>query len=223
MTRTTTIPVDLQRLQRTSESATIIIKLMMVCNDMQLANEALAEWKIEQPRSRKYRQVGARMYFVRLQISHLHEAIGILKLIQKDKSLRRLIDGCDQRTKESFHKLDSFLRDASRPLHRIMAKIRSNLIFHYDERGKMIVRALSDRAQLCGRYSSITRGNTAYLWHFKAADDIVGEIVVRQIFKIARDKDLRIEVDRINDEIHEFFLCFVDFAGELLWRYCEQS
>ena len=31
------------------------------------------------------------------------------------------------------------------------------------------------------------------------------------------------EVDRITDEIHELFLYFVDFAGELLWRYCEQS
>jgi hypothetical protein len=215
--------VDLQRLQVTSASAAIVLKLMMVCNDMQLANEALADWKKEQPRNRKCRQVGARMYFVRLQLSHLHEAITIPKTLQKDESLRRLIDKCDQRTRESCHKFESFLHDASRPLHTILAAIRSNLVFHYDERGKMIMKTLSDRAQLCGRFSSITRGDSAYLWHFKVADDIVDEIVVRQIFKVARNQELRIEVERITDEIHELFLYFVDFAGELLWRYCEQS
>jgi hypothetical protein len=78
MNRTSTRVIDYQRLLDGGRAATIVVKLMMACNDMQLANEALSSWTQEQPRSRQYRQVGARMYFVRLQMAHLHEALNII-------------------------------------------------------------------------------------------------------------------------------------------------
>jgi hypothetical protein len=61
--------LDFQRLQLAGQSAATVVKLMMACNDMQLAG-----WKKQQPRSQKHREVGAKMYFLRLQISHLYEA-----------------------------------------------------------------------------------------------------------------------------------------------------
>jgi hypothetical protein len=51
----------------------------------------------------------------------------------------------------------------------------------------------------------------------------VDSIVVRQIWGIPRDKDLRAEIDIIADEVHQLFLCFVDFAGEFIWKYCGRS
>ena len=227
MTRTTTKIVDFQRLKLLGKSAeTVIIKLMMACNDMQLANEALAEWKKEQPRLRKHREVGAKMYFVRLQISHLYEALKIVEQIRIDGSLLRLVKQCDQRTQNSFHELEPFLPNGSKRnwFESMAGMIRHNLVFHYSQSGKLIERAISDRAgRPEARHSSITRGSTAYLWHFKPADDIVDSIIVRQIWCISRDKDLRTEVDIIVDEIHRIFLCFVDFAGEFIWKYCGRS
>lgn len=226
MTRTRTIIVDFQRLALLGNSAATVIKLMMACNDLQLANEALVEWKKEQPRLRKCREVGAQMYFVRLMMSHLYEALKIVEHIHIDESLLRLVKQCDQRTQNSFHELESFLPNGSRRqwFESMVGKIRNNLVFHYEKRGKMIERAISDRAgRPEARHSSITRGSTAYLWHFKPADDIVDSILVREIWGIPRDKDLRTEVDRIVDEIHRIFLCFVDFAGEFIWKCCGRS
>lgn len=61
----------------------LVVKLMMACNDMQLANEALSSWKENQPRNRQCRQAGAKMYFARLQMAHLHEALKIIEEIRK--------------------------------------------------------------------------------------------------------------------------------------------
>ena len=69
------------------------------------------------------------------------------------------------------------------------------------------------------RHSSITRGSTAHLWHFKVADDVVDSIVVRGIWKISRSSDLQLEANKILDRVHKIFLLFFDFSGEFIWRY----
>jgi hypothetical protein len=163
------------------------------------------------------------MYFVRLQISHLFEAFKIVGQIRGDSDLMRLVKQCDPKTQRSFHELESFLPNgAKRPwLEKMVGRLRNNLVFHYDESGKLIIRAVSDLANgTVARPSSITRGSTAYLWHFKLADDVVDRIVVRQIWSVPSDHELRAEVDRIADQIHEVFVCFADFAGEFIWNYC---
>jgi hypothetical protein len=105
----------------------------------------------------------------------------------------------------------------------MVGQLRNKLAFHYEGSGKLIGRAVSDKAKGTEpRHSSVTRGSTAYLWHFKIADDIVDSIVVRQIWGVPSGKELRAEVDRIADEIHQIFLRFVDFAGEFIWKYCER-
>ena len=63
------------------QSAATVVKLMMACNDLSLANQALADWKKEQPNLRKSRQSGAQMYFVRLQIGHLYEGLKVIEEI----------------------------------------------------------------------------------------------------------------------------------------------
>ena len=50
---------------------------------------------------------------------------------------------------------------------------------------------------------------------------VVDSIVVRQIWAIPRDADLRVEADKVADRAHQIFLWFVDFSGEFIWKYCE--
>lgn len=226
MSRTTTRFVHFRHFQLGGPSAAIVIKLMMACNDMQIANECLAEWKRQQPRHRKHRERGARMYFVRLQISHLFEAFKIVEQIRGDSNLMRRVKQCDLRTQNSFRELESFLASGAKArwLEDMVGKLRHNLVFHYTQNDKLIIRAVGDLANdTVSRHSSITRGSTAYLWYFKLADDVLDRIVVRQIWGVPSDEELCAEVDRIADEIHEAFLCFVDFAGEFIWNYCGGS
>jgi hypothetical protein len=98
MTRTHTRLIDYQRLEARGKSSVLVIKLMMACNDMQLANEAASNWKEDQPRNKQYRQAGARMYFIRLQMAHLHEALKIADEIRHDNQLMALLSTYDSRT-----------------------------------------------------------------------------------------------------------------------------
>ncbi len=61
MSRTQTHFVDLSRLLFQKEKASLIIRLMMACNDISLANQCLAKYKKDQGRMRKHIQKGALM------------------------------------------------------------------------------------------------------------------------------------------------------------------
>lgn len=198
---------------------------MMACNDLSLANQSLSEWKNELSGEREFRQIGAEMFFVRTQLAHLHEGMKVIEEIKKDASLMALVARCDTKTQQSFKELEQFLLKAPKrsEFDRLVGRVRHNLTFHYNEDGKLIEQAVSDRAaRPDARMSSITRGDTAYRWHFKVADDVVDSIVVRQIWKIPRELDVRVEADRIADQVHQIFLWFVDFSGEFIWKFCEK-
>ncbi len=91
MARTRTKYVNFQTLQGRGNSANTVIKLMMACNDLLLANQSLAEWKKELPGNMKSKQVGAKLYFLKLQLGHLFEG---LKLIEEKRkpNLKACVD-----------------------------------------------------------------------------------------------------------------------------------
>jgi len=196
----------------------------MACNDLSLASDALASWKKSQPNLRKHRQSGACMYFVRIQLAHLYEALDVVRAIREDSTLLSLVAQCDSQTQASFQELQDFLRGGLRhgEFKRLVGQIRHNLAFHYNDSGKLIEKAIEDRAARSeAQVSSITRGDTAHLWHFKVADDVLDSIIVRQIWEIPRTSDLRTEADKVAGDVHRIFLQFLDFAGEFIWKYCE--
>jgi len=222
MTRASTKYISFETLKMRGPSAVKVVKLMMACNDMTLANHALAEWKKEQPMMMKSRQIGACMYFVRTQIAHLHEGLKVIESIRADPSLMAYIEKCDKKTQQSFQELLQFLPGGSNRSEfvQLIGRVRHNLTYHYDQTGKLIRNAISDRAgRPEARQSSITRGSNAHLWHFEVSDDIVDSIVTRQIWEIPRSSDLRVEADKVADRIHQIFLWFIDFSGEFIWLY----
>lgn len=222
MPRTTTKQVSFERLNAKGKSAVIVIKLMMACNDLQLVNEALYQWKDEKPISKKHRKIGAGMYFLRAQLSHLHEGLKIIQEIMDDESLMKLVNECDRQTQKSFRELEKYLSGGSKSkeFNKIVGRVRHSLTFHYDESGKQIQKAVTERSGCANaRMSTITRGSHAYLWHFKVADDVIDSIVCRQIWGIPKETDLRKEADKVADETYSVFLSFMDFAGEFIWRY----
>jgi hypothetical protein len=219
--RTKTRYVDFQTLQAQGDNANTIIKLMMACNDLILADDSLSEWKKELPRSKKSKQINAQFYFVRIQLAHLHEGLKVVEEIKKNTALEKLIRDCDSQTQQSFTELEQFLPQGSKhnEMKNLITLIRHNLTFHYAQSGTMIEKAISDRSKRSdGRISSVTRGDT---WHFKVADDIVDSIVVRQIWKIPREADARIEADKILDRVRQITMWFLDFSAEFIWKYCE--
>jgi hypothetical protein len=222
MALTTTKCVDFVTLRSRGLSAAIIVKLMMACNDLSLTDQALADWKNEQRRDRISKQSGACMYFVRAQISHLYEGLIVIQKLRQDSELSKLVRTCDPHTQRCFHELKQYVCAGPRRdwFEKLAGRIRSNLAFHYDESGKLVMKAIADRAsEPKANVSLVTQGDTIHQWHFKVADDVVDSIVVRQIWDIPRDADLRVQADAIAEEIHKIVLLFLDFSGEVIWKY----
>jgi hypothetical protein len=224
VTRTLTKYVNLETLLSRGESAIIVVKLMMASNDLSLANDALGQWKKERQLSRKARQTGAGMYFVRTQLAHLYEGLKVIEEIREDSSLLAKVKNCGIQTQESFQNLEQFLPGGLKRLEliKLVGKVRHNLTFHYNQSSELIRRAISDRAARSeARHSSITSSDTAYLWYFKVADDIVDSIVVRQIWEIPKSADPRVEADKVADYVHQIFVSFMDFSTMFIWKYFE--
>jgi hypothetical protein len=213
------------RLRAKGPDAAIVIKLMMACNDMSLANQALDDWKRPQARDRIDTQLAACMYFVRVELAHLYEALKIIQEVQVSPGLSALVQQCDIRTRESFSELLNHVHGGCKHkrLQQLVGQLRHNLTFHYHQCDKLILSAIDDRASRPeANHAWITRASTAHRWRFSLADDVIDSVVVRQLWAIPRDADLRVESDKIADEVHAVMLRYLDFAGEFAWKYVEQ-
>lgn len=224
MSRTQTIFVDLQRLLSTGPEASLIIRLMMACNDIALANQCLSTFKEENSPMREHVSKGAQMYFVRLQCGHLKEAMGLIDEVYKDINFSQRVQRLTRQAQECFHNLVNSLQNG--PDHQkfkdYVMKVRHKTIFHYDR--KLVDRALKDRAGRSGTScSKITRGNHISLWRFELSDDILDSVICRHIWKIPRSADLRQEADRICDFVSNLCVSFLDFCGEFIFSYIQET
>ena len=76
---TTTKYIEKSKFAGRPEFYTTIVKLMMVCNDIQTANEGLKYWKeIDEPKQ-SHKVYGSKLYFVKLFLSHLYEGLKIIE------------------------------------------------------------------------------------------------------------------------------------------------
>ena len=224
MSRTRTKYVNFQTLQERGSSANTVIKLMMASNDLFLANQSLADWKKDLPGNTKSKQVGAKLYFLRLQMAHLYEGLNVIEEIKNNSSLEALICRCDAQTQKCYKEIEQFLPKAQKrkQFEQLVGRVRNNLTFHYDENGKSIEKAVSDRAERAeARISSVTQGDALHLCHFKVADDVVDSIITRQIWNISREVDAQIEADKIADFVFQIAMWFLDFSSVFIWEYLE--
>lgn len=222
MGQTQTIFVNLQRLNSCNNAGTII-RLMMACNDISVANQCLSQFMTEQTPIRRHVQKGALMYFVRLQCGHLNEAMKIIEEIREDPNLNDRVKHCSQTAQDLFSKLTNCLQGGTdcADFQKYVGQIRQNTAFHYTE--KLVNRALSDRSDRPeARISKITGGDHINLCRFELADDIMDSIVCRQIWRIPRDADLRQEADRSADFGSDLCKSLLGFAGEFIVRYIRE-
>ena len=204
---------------------------MMACNDLLLANQSLAEWKKELPGNMKSKQVGAKLYFLKLQLGHLFEGLKLIEEIKKDPILKALVDRgntkSDIEMTQLFQRLGEFLPKAAKAteFNKLVGDIRHNLTFHYNQSGTLIERAVLDRSKRSNaKTSSVTQADETHRWHFKVADDIVDSIITRQIWNIprevdGREVDVRIESDKKLDRAFEIAMWFLDFSGAFILKY----
>jgi len=188
------------------------VRLMMALNDMSLANDSLAQWHSEQPRNRQGRQTGAKMYFLRVLISHTFEALDIIKQIRDTPELVDAVKQCDAQTQGSYSAVAGAIISDD---YNRMLRIRSNISFHYGR--KIVEQGLTELAAEHPDVAvAMTLGSEPILWHFEPADLVVDRIVCRKIFDIPKGADISKEIDVIVDRIQRIGEQLADFAGHFI-------
>ena len=145
MTRTLSRQVDFRTLKSRGPGAATVIRLMIACNDLSLANQGLTEWKQEMSGERGFRRKGAALYFVRMQMAHLHEGMKIIHDIKNDLARWQVVRRCPSYAQESFGELEKYLRHGANyeEFKSLIGNMRNNLTFHYDENSKRIPQSIS--------------------------------------------------------------------------------
>jgi hypothetical protein len=92
-------------------AASVVVRLMMALNDMEMADEGLREWTTTQDRRKLFRQ-GGRIYYLRMRMGHVYEALFIIKEIQNGPELKAIVQACDPMTRSSFDEVATFLTTA---------------------------------------------------------------------------------------------------------------
>jgi hypothetical protein len=166
-------------------------------------------------KERKHRERGAKIYFIRLQISHIYEAMKIIEEIRDSPALMKAVDRSDHFTKKGFTALLAFA--GSPEFEKVMGRIRNNLTFHYDP--KTIERAL---ASLVAKHHDasglMSLGDEPHNWFFEPGDMVGDRAAVREIFKVPEGADVVAETDKIVMRLHGIIQMFGGFAGSLIWQ-----
>ncbi len=221
MPRIQTKYVSIRQLASRPE-ASIIVRLMMACNDMLLANRSQGIYRGGLRPTEKHLAQGGLMYFVRLQMAHLHEGMKTLELLRTIPHFTTILSSCPSTAQVAYQRLLPFTRPGPERawFEKNVATARHNLTFHYHESGKWIDWALADRASRKeAEKSSITRGDPGHLWRFHVADDVLDSIMCRKIWQIPRTADVRKEADAIVDRVYAVFRDYVDFAAMFIAQY----
>lgn len=198
----------------------------MAFNDLLLANISLSRYQDGKITADKYIKDGATMYFVRLQIGHLHEALKIVKDFKDCSQLHNSISSGNKGVINAYNKLCQYIEEGSnyRDFQKYFGLVRNNLSFHYHDNGKWIKEALKNRIRIKKQATSrITYGELEDT-RFELADQIVDSIVCRHIFNIPYEVDLeknRKELDRILKLGSDIGRAFLVFVGGFMYHYSD--
>src|SRR5262245_16982481 len=90
--------------------ASVVLRLMMALNDIAIANEGLGDWTFTTERKKLARQDGGRLYYGRMLMAHVFEALSIIQEIERTPKLKALVQACDRGTQSSFDAVADFLK-----------------------------------------------------------------------------------------------------------------
>ena len=191
---------------------------MMAMNDLGVANSTLAEWEGTKDRKKDARRNGGKLYYGRMMMAHVYEALHIIEEIKNSTQLKATVDRCDSKTRASFDAVAKFLNSDD---YKLLCRIRNNSSFHYDQ--KLTVRALE---KLVEKYPDhrfpYSLGQDTLDWYFELGDLINDKIVVRDIFKVPDQADVRTAIDPILLRLHMMAVAFTDFAGHFIRHHLKR-
>lgn len=230
--RSKTIYVNLERLYNAGNiEASLILRLMLACNDISLANHYSGKALTEPlKKTQEHIRIGARLYFVRLQAGHLNEAICLIdelsKALTTSSKLRSIYESCFPQNKADFVKLKECLKGGAnhKDFMTNVHMLRNKVAFHYHE-DRLFEQAIAYRKNnpQAGINSSLTVSNDIRYLRFNIADEIINTVVCRLLWKISdKDKTAQEEADKRANFCFDLCRAFVNFSCEFAFRYVKE-
>jgi hypothetical protein len=197
----------------------VLLRLMMVVNDVGLANNAVHEWDKLYDRKKSQRTMGGKLYFVRMQMAHIYEGLLIVDDIRKSAELREEVEACDWRTIRAFEKLVAFMGSAD---YERLLRLRNNAAFHYD--GKLGLRSLQRLTEeFPSDVSGFSMGETTLDWYCEVADKVLDRLLMRFVYEIPKGPTQVQEADAIHLQMFEMAQALGDFAAHFVREYCARN
>jgi hypothetical protein len=213
--RSTLKNVNMDRLASDPQKGSVLVRLMMVSNDLSIANETHLMWKKARGKKRAVRRKEARRYAVRMIIGHIFEGMRIIEEIERSRKLSALVQACDNTTRKEFEELVAYMKGPE--FKKLVGMIRHKVAFHYDD--TMVQNAIKKWAEdNPGSPQPISLGRDPMDWSFGPGDLVSQHMVVRDIFKIRGNANVVAEADKIMDGIFEKGAMFARFCGHFLWQ-----
>jgi hypothetical protein len=197
--------------------SSVLIRLMLAINDISLAADANDFWAETSEQRRVHRKGRARMYFIRLIMSHVYEALKIIDEIKESPTLRAAVDQCDARTRENFNKLVAILISPERDQ---LNRFRNKATFHYDKKATVehLQAVIAADSTASWSYSV---GSTPLDWSFELGDAVMDRMVVRFVLGAdePRSPARSQKVGEIATRLQEISILFTEFAKSFIERH----
>lgn len=204
----------MDKLARDPTLGSVLVRLMMVVNDLTLVNECVDMWRATDERKRKNRQNEALKYLIELEVAHLHEGLGIIGKINKTPVLLNAVRRCDAPTQREFDALVAYSRG---PHAKSILMVRHKLAFHYDD--TLAQQALTKIAQLYpGTAETVTMGHAPIDWYFGPGALVNERVAIRDVFKIPEGADVNEAANQLWEDLFEIASTFTQFAGHLAYQ-----
>jgi hypothetical protein len=194
---------------------------MIAVNDIALAADANDMWAETTEQRRAYRKPFARMYFIRVLMSHIYEGLKIIEEINNSPVLRAAVEKCDAPTQGEFKELVAILNSTERRHN--LYRFRNKATFHYDpkEIAKHLRAVIAHDPKATWAFSE---GSTARDWHFELGDAVIDRMVIRYVFDADEDRNpaRAMKVAAIATRLHQISTTFTAFASRFVERHLRQ-
>ena len=217
MGRSATWVVTARKIAAQQELVSVLIRLMLCNNDRSIVANSIDEWGATDDTKKLYRKRAGSLYFVRTLLSHVHEALKIIKEISTSPALRAAVERCDVRTIASFHAVEAYANSSE---SKSLDTLRNRATFHYDLQlpAKVLNEIAEDYPDLPWSYSM---GTEALDWHFELADAVIDRMLVREIYRLREphSPERRAKLDAIARREQQIASEFTNFAAHFVRHY----
>ncbi len=198
--------------------ASVLVRLMIVMNDISITNSQMLEWQTTEDPKKKPRWRGALLYFGRVQSAHLFEALEIIRELERDPRLKARVGQCSKAVNQCFDTVVQFLGTDD---YGLLATLRNNVAFHYGS--KLPIRRLKRLVDTQPDHRfGYSMGSDTLDWYFELGDLIIDEVVIRDVFKIDEKEDIATAAIKVLDRLHVIGDAFTRFAAYFVRECCKK-